>query len=69
MENRVRSPNCHFSFSKTTVSSPRSSILQNLTKITNTANGSGNPFKRSIISTSKSKNENRDSSVEKYVIC
>lgn len=59
MENKVKSPPHHYTFSKTTVASPRSSILQNITNMSST-------FQRSTISTSKSKNESRLGSAEKY---
>lgn len=50
MENKHKSPSQYLGFSKTSSTSPRNSVLQNLT----------NTFQRSVISTSKTKNENRN---------
>lgn len=56
MENKVKSPPHHYTFSKTSPASPRISILQNITNMSST-------FQRSTISTSKSKKENRLGSI------
>lgn len=49
MENRVKSPVHHYTFSKTTQAPTRNSILQNISNMSST-------FQRSTISTSKTKN-------------
>jgi len=54
MENRLKSPSSFLSFTKTVTSSPRNSVIRDMTNLASTSPSS---FKRSIISTSKSKND------------